>query len=408
MPAESVALGDLLQPASRPVSVAPTATYRLLGVRLNGNGPFLREEKTGAESSASTLYQVRAGDFIFSRLFAWRGAFGIVPEELDGCFVSNEFPTYRIDERRVDPRLLRLWFQLPETLATVEAQCTGTTKASRNRFKERHFEALRFPLPSLDEQHVIAARVGEADALLARLTATLAAADADLAAFRRRLLQDAVEGRLSTHDPADEPAPVVPLRSVLREKSRNGYSGRPTEDVVGAPLLRISAGTSRADHRVDEADHRFAPVRLEEVQDLLLEPGDLLACRFNGSLHLVGRFSLFEGSSKAPRIFPDKLIRFRVAPGKADPRFVLLAMNGPEGRRQIQALCSTTAGNIGLSANRLNDVTLPLPPLAEQRRIVARVEALTAVAEAFAARLRAARDDARALRARLLHDAFAA
>src|SRR5690348_15994480 len=91
----AVALGEVLEQVSRVEPVQPDKEYRLLGVRLDGNGPFIRETKTGAHVAAFGLYRVAAGDFIYSRLFAWRGAFGTIDETLDGCYVSGEFPTFR-------------------------------------------------------------------------------------------------------------------------------------------------------------------------------------------------------------------------------------------------------------------------------------------------------------------------
>jgi len=43
----SVPLGEVLVATSRPERVDPTAEYWLLGVRLDGEGPFLRETKSG-------------------------------------------------------------------------------------------------------------------------------------------------------------------------------------------------------------------------------------------------------------------------------------------------------------------------------------------------------------------------
>jgi type I restriction enzyme S subunit len=133
---EAIRLGDVLVEAGQEEQVSLEQSYRLVGVRLAGEGPFLRETKLGSELSATKLNRLSTGLFIYSRLFAWRGAFGIVPPELDGCYVSNEFPTYRITDDRILPDFLRLYFRRPVVWQAVEKKCQGTTKASRNRFKE--------------------------------------------------------------------------------------------------------------------------------------------------------------------------------------------------------------------------------------------------------------------------------
>jgi len=154
-------LSEVLEPISRSEAVDPVKEYRLLGVRLGGGGAFHRETKRGSQISAKALSLVRTGDFIYSRLFAWRGAFGVIGSELDGCYVSGEFPTFMPVPGKLDVEFLRLWFCLPTTISRVEADCTGSTPLTRNRFKEHFFLAMEIPLPSLEEQRRIVARIEE-------------------------------------------------------------------------------------------------------------------------------------------------------------------------------------------------------------------------------------------------------
>ncbi len=126
----------ILKPVSRSEKVNPTKEYRLLGIRLDGVGPFLREIKIGSQISAKYLSKVKAGDFIYSRLFAWRGAFGVIDPTLSDCYVSNEFPTYEPNLNEIDVDFLKLWFRLPAIISKVESGCSGSTPLTRNRFKE--------------------------------------------------------------------------------------------------------------------------------------------------------------------------------------------------------------------------------------------------------------------------------
>jgi type I restriction enzyme S subunit len=174
-----VALGDLLTQVYRPELVSPSESYRLLGVRLEGRGAFHRETVTGAETSATRLYRVEAGDFIYSRLFAWRGAFSIIESELDGCHVSNEFPIFRADPLRLNLRFLAYWFRISTVLKRVEADCSGSTPTTRNRYKEQFLNQLRIPLPSLTEQEDIVARLDALEARTRQITEHLDAAEGD-------------------------------------------------------------------------------------------------------------------------------------------------------------------------------------------------------------------------------------
>jgi type I restriction enzyme, S subunit len=152
-------LGDILTPVSREEDVQPEKIYQFLGVRLHGAGSFIREVKPGKESAATKLYQVKQDDFIYSRLYGWQGAFGVIPKEQDGCYVSNEFPIYRVNENLLDAHYLKYWFRQPSVLHKVKMDCSGSTPGTRNRFKERFFEALEIDLPSLPEQQWIVAQL---------------------------------------------------------------------------------------------------------------------------------------------------------------------------------------------------------------------------------------------------------
>ncbi|HET8654473.1 MAG TPA: restriction endonuclease subunit S, partial [Longimicrobiaceae bacterium] len=203
--------------------------------------------------------------------------------------------------------------------------------------------------------------------------------------LRDLILQLAVRGKLV---PFGGAAPSMPLKQLLDTDTLNGISTKPNNDPPGVPVLRISAGTSRTDAVVDEGDVRYLEVDDDTIQKFRLEPGDLLACRFNGNLQYVGKFSLYLGYSEGPRLYPDKLIRFRMDRGRVDPAYVRYAMNSADLRHEVEALCATTAGNIGLSATKLKAVPIPVPVLDVQRRIVEKVDQLMALCDELEERQR--------------------
>jgi type I restriction enzyme, S subunit len=274
---------------------------------------------------------------------------------------------------------------------------------------------LIFPLPPLKEQRRI---VAEIDRLMARcdeleklradrsqklLTVHTAALDNLLKAkessdfsiawhFITQNFSELYTVKENVAELRKDPMPQIgSLQSILAESSINGVSKGPTSDISATEILRISAGTSQKDFYVNEDDFKYVDLSVNEIEKFKLIPGDLLACRFNGNLHYVGRFSYYRGKSGRVQVNPDKLIRFRINTEAHCPRYVCYMMNASQTRSAIEAMCATTAGNIGLSAGRLKTIEIPLPPLAEQHRIVSEIDRLMALCDRLEESIEAAK-----------------
>ena len=367
-----VPLGEVVTHRKQFIHIDDTRHYKRCRVQLHAGGIVLRDEVPGLEIKTKKQQVSRPGDFLVAEIDAKHGGYGIVPPELDGAVVSSHYFLFEIDESKLDRRFLGWFVKTPAFAEQVEAQ--GSTNYAAIR--PAHVLAYRLPLPPVGEQRRIVARV---DALAAKIAEArgLASSSAGLA------------GQLpesETHEAMNwDGHPAVPLVELLAEATLNGLGVTPSDTPPGVRILRISAGTSRRDAYVDENDTRFADVPAADAEKYRLRPGDLLACRFNGNLHYVGRFSLFAGTGPGIRLYPDKLIRFRLDPSKALPEYVCLAMNSRRGREQVESLCETTAGNIGVSASALRAVPIPLMPLRMQGDLVRHIAAIRAKATAITA-----------------------
>jgi type I restriction enzyme S subunit len=201
-----------MEQVSRMETLDPDVEYKLLGVRLEGNGAFLRETKRGGAISAKSLCRVMHGDFIYSRLFAWRGAFSIIPLGLDKCYVSNEFPVFRTTSEDIDLRYIQWWFKNPNVWSVVEKDCVGSTPLSRNRFKEDFFLNLQIPLPSKEEQVSIS---GWLESIQSRCLAACSHIDQVLADSISMLANMAERSDLSESDKIDDGWEEMALGDIL-------------------------------------------------------------------------------------------------------------------------------------------------------------------------------------------------
>lgn len=145
-----VTLDDVLRPGAEPVQVSPDSYYPNLGIYSYARGVFAKPPIDGAATSARVLYRVRAGQFIYSRLFAFEGAFAIVPEELDGAFVSNEFPSFDILPSN-GAAFLCAYFSDTRTWQSLLAGSLGLG-SRRQRVNEKHLLKHKLWLPPETER----------------------------------------------------------------------------------------------------------------------------------------------------------------------------------------------------------------------------------------------------------------
>jgi type I restriction enzyme, S subunit len=103
---QRISLARHLTEVRRPAPLKPNDTYRLVTVKRSRGGVELRETLAGREIKTPTQFYVRAGDYLISKRQIVHGACGIVPAELDGAIVSNEYAVLNSDGQ-IDLRFLR-------------------------------------------------------------------------------------------------------------------------------------------------------------------------------------------------------------------------------------------------------------------------------------------------------------
>lgn len=247
-------------------------------------------------------------------------------------------------------------------------------------------------------------------------------------ALRQTILNLAVRGKLVPQDQNDEPASEL-LKRIMKERVRlrhetvliksddapyalpetwkwatlgqliangpqNGISPKPTKRDGAPRAITLTATTSGT----------FNPVHFKHVEadisvdsNFWLEDGDLLFQRGN-TREYVGMAAVYRGPSHT-FLFPDLIIKVRVSE-LICLEFAHLASVSPPARDFL----SSNATGAQATMPKINQTTLvslpiPLPPLAEQHRIVAKVAALMALCDRLEASLIAGADT----RARLLN-----
>ena len=233
--------------------------------------------------------------------------------------------------------------------------------------------------------------------------------------LRNSILQEAIEGRLVPQDPNDEPASVL-LNRIREEKKRLVKEGKlKKKDLEETPIsedekpfeipeswewVRLNNiifppkyGTSNKSSLQGEV-----PVlRMGNIQDgeivfdklvfsnnqtdndkYNLIAGDLLFNRTN-SAELVGKTGIYRGQQKA--IYAGYLILLR--PIGTNSEYLNYVLGSSYARSYCKEVKTIGVQQCNINAEKISTFVIPLPPLAEQKRIVAKIEELLPKVEEY-------------------------
>uniref|UniRef100_UPI002FDAD8CE restriction endonuclease subunit S n=1 Tax=Ruminococcus sp. TaxID=41978 RepID=UPI002FDAD8CE len=297
--------------------------------------------------------------------------------------------------------------------------------------------SLLVPLPPLFEQHRIVAKIeellpyieryGKAEEHLTTLNTTFPEA------LKKSILQEAVQGKLVPQDPDDEPASVL-LERIRAEKQALIKAGKIKKDKhesaiitrdkipyeiidgkerciadevpfelpeswcwcrLGSISWYFDAGkspncikqsvtgdeygvittTSIQIGYFDEKQNKVLPLNFEVNEDMKVNKGDILITRA-GPMNRTGVACVVK-NIHYNLILSDKTIRINMSDELFDKDYIVTVLNSPNIREQIIGLMSgMDKQQVNISQDKYKTVFIPLPPLAEQKRIVAKIEEL--------------------------------
>lgn len=325
------------------------------------------EGKIELRSEAGTrtgMILVRPGDLVVSGINATKGAIAIYGRENKQPVAATiHYGAYEVSQDRAD--LTYLWWYLRSS-AFREVLLEAVPGGIKTELKSSRLLPIEFPLPPLAAQRRIVARIEELAAKIA-------------------------EARTLRHQAAEvaKALPLAELSAVFRRACERhgterlevlfveaGYGSSEKCELErmeeGTPVLRIP---NIASERITIDDLKYAHLSQRDRQRLLLSEGDVLIVRTNGSLNLVGRSAVIPELDE-PFAFASYLIRLRfdgkrIAPDYAQRMLQHLRVSGA-----LVDFARTTAGQYNVSLGRLRSAEIPVPPLPDQRRIVAYLDGL--------------------------------
>lgn len=359
----TVKLSEVVSLSRESVEIDPLKTYKQITVRLHHKGVVLREEKIG-QRIKSKQYLAKEGQFIISRIDARNGAMGLVPQELDGAIVTNDFLLYVIDGKNIFTK----YFDFLASTKSFVWECIKASKGTTNRvrLKPEKFLEIEISLPLLEEQKRIVAKI---ESVLAKVeearrfrAEAIRAAENILELFLRRIFLNNNQYDLVKLGDKD---------FFELNPSKSELSGLDEDiDVSFVPMTYVDPESGK----IKNFDIR----KLFEVRKgyTYFKEGDVLfakitPCMENGNVAIAQ--NIINGIGFGTTEFHVVRVLEKVL-----PKWVYYLFRTKGFRDIAKGSMTGTAGQRRVPKSFLEQYEIPLPLLPEQRRIVAYLDSLQA------------------------------
>ena len=410
---KKVKIGDFLT-ESKILAEDSDADHRIT-VRLNCKGVEKRGLKAEKEG-ATKYYKRKAGQFIYGKQNIHKGAFGVIPKELDGFTSSADLPAFDIDKSKCIPEWLCLCLKVDERYKTLQKDVKGV---GSQRLAVNIFLNVEIPLPDLQEQKRIVSEISEKLENIQQLSDEVEKQKFYAKQLRANLLQDAIEGKLT----ADwrEKHPVKKGNPDYDAEALFEKIGEIKETLKKDPLVRREKKRSP----VSETEKEFVIpanwiwIRMGELCYPITKgtTPDVHEIKADGEIPYLKMFNIVNQKldfDYRPQFISQKVHNEKLARSKVYPNDVIMNIVGPPmgkiavitdeypewNLNQAMAIFRGydvsinpyiyvylnsmvwfkyvhTLGVVGqenMSLAQCKDIAVAFPPLAEQKEIVTRVE----------------------------------
>lgn len=399
-------------------------------VKLNVQG--VEKRPVGAEKEGATKQFIRkARQFIYGKQNFHKGAFGIIPPELDGFETSADIPSFDVREDCL-PEWIYYFFKAGNRYLELTEFARGV---GSQRIHPKQLQALEIPLPPIDIQRKIIAELEiiEKDEVSTQLTH-----QRDLVKqLRQAFLREAMQGKLVPQDPNDEPASVL-LEKIKAEKERLIMEKKIKKQKPLPPITEEEIPFEIPENWVWCRLGNISINRLGKMLDGVKNKGkelpylrNLNVQWYSFNLHDIKRMKFEESELEEYSVKKGDLL---IVEG-GEPGRCAIWLNDDESfkfqkaihrvrflsgiytwiyqyyfdflaKSNLIAEYFTGAGIKHLTGKSLNKLVLPLPPLSEQQRIIAKLDELMHYCDALEASIKASQQQNELLLQQVLREAL--
>ncbi len=356
---------EILTKVDRKFIIDDSHEYKTVGVRWYGNGTFVRDRLLGANINRKQQWEIREGDIVYNKLFAWKGAFAVADEKVDGCIVSDKFPTYNIKPDLIEPKYLSYFFTTPNIALQAQDFSKGAAALSKLTLNPPQFWDLKIPLPSLSEQRRIVERIESLSSRIAKTQSLREEATAELEA-----LIDSILGNLLEVKKSDWVYGFLPEFADINP-SRKDQVTLKAEDLVSFVPMRAVDDVTGAIVRAEPRTYQEVSKGYTWFQDGDVIFAKITPCMENGKSAIAK--NLISGTAFGSTEF--HVLR----PGNNIlAEWLYILVRSKQFKDDAAAHFKGTAGQQRVPQSFLKNKIIPVPPLDEQRRIVAYLDSVQA------------------------------
>lgn len=438
---ETETFGSLLT-ESRIPSDNPDIEKRIR-VKLNVQG--VEKRPVGAEKEGATKQFIRkAGQFIYGKQNFHKGAFGVIPPELDGYESSADIPSFDVRHDCL-PEWIYYYFKAGNRFIELADYARGV---GSQRIHPKQLADLEIPLPPLEVQEKIIneLKVFEKDQISTELNHQLSL----VKQLRQSFLREAMQGKLVPQDPNDEPAAVLlekiktEKEQLIKEKKIKKEKTLPpiSEDEIpfkipenwvwcrlGEILVELLGGFAfQSSKYINDSQNQV--IRLGNVKNdnLLLEtnpafisdeyasiaykskliPGDILVTMTGTRAKRDYLFTLLlkEYNFEKVNLYLNQRVGAFRLNIHINKEFINFLLKEPKILEPVfdSSTGAANQANIGIVA--LNNILVPLPSLTEQGRIVTKLDELMLLCDNLEASIKESKAQNEALLQQVLREAL--
>ncbi len=417
---QTVKLGEVISHRKGSITISNDQEYKLCRVQLHRKGVLLRGITKGAEIRTKKQQLCKGNDFIVAEMDAKFGGYGFIPEDLNGAIVSSHYYLFEVNEELLKRDFLLVLIK--NLILQNQIKAIGSTNYSRVSPKD--VLAWEIPLPSIQEQEIIIKEIEIVERNKNQITTELSQQLELARQLRQAFLHEAMQGELVPQNGQDESAEIL-LEQIKAEKEKLIVEKRirkekPLPEIKPEELpfeipsswawcrfqeitTVITCGMASTPRYYESGrmflsaknvkpfrfmpdNHKFVDEETYRkiIQNAKPEINDILITRVGAG---IGETALID--TDIDFAYYVSLTLVKPIKNHINSMFLVFWLNSPKGIQSAISYTTGTGSSQGnLNVEKVRGFYIPLPPIAEQKRIVEKLEKLMEFCDELEANIR--------------------